>query len=167
MKHRVPDIKTADAFFEIISNQDNVLTQIGNMRRIRDEIVEALGVTATVDAAAKLSQEASNLMANAKEAQANSIADMEASSAQLAKDIDNHKVEVDKDRAQIVAAKRTQAALKTALDVKEKNLDAIVAAMVAREEKVLARESKAATRESNARAKADRMAEVQKAMDNV
>ena len=83
MKYKTPDIKTADVFFEILSNPKRTLEHIGMMRTIRDEIREGLGLSETKDKTEKLLRDASAKMTEATEFERAARADNEAASGSI------------------------------------------------------------------------------------
>ena len=171
MKHRVPDIKTADVFFEIMSNPKKVLEHIGEMKKIRDDIQAGLETVDTKEKADNLLREASGKMADAREYEDRTKADSDAASSQLSADIGNHGVIVARDRAKIKNDEKTLAALtaeftrssgQTNTDLENRRVD-----VSAREDSVLMREEKVTERENAANVWSKNMAEAKEAMDRV
>lgn len=84
MQYRVPDIKTVDGFFGIFSDQKLVLKQMDEMRKIRDDIMLALGMTDTKAKADRLFLQASQKMIAASDYDRDSKAFLKSSRQRLA-----------------------------------------------------------------------------------
>ena len=171
MKYKTPDIKTADVFFEIMSNPKKTLEHIKAMRDIRDEIAEDLGLIDTKAKADKLFREASAKMTEALDIARGSQADIEASSSRLVMDIEDHKIAMKKDCEAAEEAKKslasdkgqftkTSTALKTDLEKK-------LADVKGREAVVLGRENAVADRENAVNAVAEQMGDVKETMARI
>lgn len=62
---RVPDIKTVDSLFEILSNPEETKKQLAELRKVRDEIRSSLETKETIDSARKKLNEATTKHAEA------------------------------------------------------------------------------------------------------
>ena len=171
MKYKTPDIKSADVFFEIMSNPKKTLDHIKTMRDIRDEIAEGLGLIDTKAKAEKILRDASVKMAEATEFERKSQADAEAASSRLSMDIENHRVVMEKERGKLDTDKTAFAtrsgAVTRASNAMNADLDERAAATLKREEAVSSREAKVLERENAANVWSRQMTEAKKAMDRV
>lgn len=107
MKYKAPDIKTADAFFEIFSDPQKILKYLEEIRAIRSTIMEGLGVTDTKAKADTLLRLAGIKMAEAEAYDSRVRAGCDEISVKMAADVDKHEAAMVEEREQI-AAEREQ-----------------------------------------------------------
>ncbi|MES0339860.1 MAG: hypothetical protein ABUK15_07375 [Anaerolineales bacterium] len=171
MQYKSPDIKTADVFFEILSNPKKTLEHIAEMRKIRDDIAESLGAVDTKAKADKLFREASAKMTEAKACESKVLAEHEAMASELSDAMEKHGESVDDEREKFSAEKaafasakgqftRTSTALKADLEKRE-------AKVTGREEAASGREDAVGVREEAVNAVAKQMTEAKETMARI
>lgn len=142
MQYKNLDIKTVDTFFEIFSNPKKFTEHMVEMRRVRDEILTALGMTDTKDKADRLLRQASDKAAAANQYDSKVRTECDKIAADLAEAVEKHESESLKDREWITTTKmklstnrgqftRTSMALKKDLEERLEDVEK-------REEKVAA-----------------------------
>lgn len=106
MKYRTPDIKTADALFEVLSNPEKTLDTLKQMKAIRDDIQEGLKLKEMETNAKRTSEQATKMISESNKREREVTENCERQTAHLQDKIDAHEAQVKKDRQEIADGRK-------------------------------------------------------------